>query len=170
MLTASFRRSELRTPGLKLVGIKGYAHYRRVAIVSFFSGYNSLVNPVMTFAMSSFKSLYSGVLTLSWVVAISYRASFYTQLNLCALLTSMQQVMSLFSTRQFVERTALYGSMTVSDTFGEGKTENVASIRSGYSSRIFERISDPRPEPVPPPRAIISRARPLLTMRDLEAL
>jgi len=43
--------------------------------------------------------------------------------------------------------------MTVSETFGEGKTENVASIRSGYSSLIFANSSDPRPDPVPPPIA-----------------
>jgi hypothetical protein len=68
-------------------------------------------------------------------------------------LTSIQQVISLFSTKLLVDKTALYGSMTVSDTLGEGKTENVASIRSGYSSLIFARSSDPRPDPVPPPIA-----------------
>jgi len=46
---------------------------------------------------------------------------------------------------------ALYGSTTVSETFGEGKTENVSIILSGYSSRIFEIRSVPMPEPVPPP-------------------
>lgn len=29
--------------------------------------------------------------------------------------------------------------------------ENVASMRSGYSSRSFDRSSEPRPAPVPPP-------------------
>jgi hypothetical protein len=47
---------------------------------------------------------------------------------------------------------ALYGSTTVSDTFGEGKTENVSIMRSGYSSLIFEINSVPIPDPVPPPR------------------
>lgn len=61
--------------------------------------------------------------------------------------------MSLFSTRLFVDKTALYGSITVSETFGEGNTEKVASIRSGYSSRILPRIREPSPDPVPPPRA-----------------
>ncbi|KVI07279.1 hypothetical protein Ccrd_014291 [Cynara cardunculus var. scolymus] len=43
------------------------------------------------------------------------------------------------------------GSTTVSETFGDGKTENVSIIRSGYSSRIFEIKSVPIPDPVPPP-------------------
>jgi len=46
----------------------------------------------------------------------------------------------------------LYGSTTVSDTLGEGKTENVSIIRSGYSSLIFEIRRVPIPDPVPPPR------------------
>jgi hypothetical protein len=46
----------------------------------------------------------------------------------------------------------LYGSTTVSETFGEGKTENVSIIRSGYSSLIFEIRRVPIPDPVPPPR------------------
>jgi hypothetical protein len=46
---------------------------------------------------------------------------------------------------------ALYGSTTVSETFGEGKTEKVNIILSGYSSRIFEMSKVPIPEPVPPP-------------------
>ena len=61
--------------------------------------------------------------------------------------------MSLFSTKLFVDRIALYGSTTVLDTFGDGKMEKVASIRSGYSSRILPRRRAPSPEPVPPPRA-----------------
>lgn len=36
-------------------------------------------------------------------------------------------------------------------TFGDGITENVDIILSGYSSRIFESKSVPMPEPVPPP-------------------
>jgi hypothetical protein len=40
----------------------------------------------------------------------------------------------------------------VSDTLGEGTTEKVNIILSGYSSRILEISSVPMPEPVPPPR------------------
>merc|ERR1719506_2030780 len=58
---------------------------------------------------------------------------------------------SAFSTSWWTERVALYGSTTVSDTFGDGKTENVVITRSGYSSRIFEMSRVPIPEPVPPP-------------------
>jgi len=47
---------------------------------------------------------------------------------------------------------ALYGSTTVSDTFGDGMTEKVAMILSGYSSLIFEIRRVPIPDPVPPPR------------------
>lgn len=38
-----------------------------------------------------------------------------------------------------------------SRTFGDGNTENVFIILSGYSSRIFDNNSVPIPEPVPPP-------------------
>lgn len=41
-------------------------------------------------------------------------------------------------------------------TFGEGRIENVASMRSGYSSRSFESISVPSPAPVPPPRECVT--------------
>lgn len=37
------------------------------------------------------------------------------------------------------------------NTFGDGTTENVVIIRSGYSSRIFDIKRVPIPEPVPPP-------------------
>ena len=37
-------------------------------------------------------------------------------------------------------------------TFGDGTTENVFIILSGYSSRIFDIKSVPIPEPVPPPK------------------
>jgi len=47
---------------------------------------------------------------------------------------------------------ALYGSTTVSDTFGDGMTEKVAMILSGYSSLILEMRRVPIPDPVPPPR------------------
>lgn len=46
---------------------------------------------------------------------------------------------------------ALYGSTTVSDTLGEGTTENVHIILSGYSSLTFEISKVPIPDPVPPP-------------------
>jgi hypothetical protein len=39
----------------------------------------------------------------------------------------------------------------VSETFGEGTTENVIIMRSGYSSRILEMSRVPMPDPVPPP-------------------
>jgi len=45
----------------------------------------------------------------------------------------------------------LYGSTTVSETFGDGTTEKVSIILSGYSSLTFEIKSVPIPEPVPPP-------------------
>jgi hypothetical protein len=59
---------------------------------------------------------------------------------------------SAFSTSWCTESVALYGSTTVSETLGEGKTEKVSIIRSGYSSRILEMRRVPMPEPVPPPR------------------
>ena len=79
----------------------------------------------------------------------------------------MQKVSSEFSTSWWTDRVALYGSTTVSETYalaprrasegkraltlGEGTTENVHIIRSGYSSRILEIKSVPIPAPVPPP-------------------
>ncbi len=47
---------------------------------------------------------------------------------------------------------ALYGSTTVSETLGDGKTEKVSIILSGYSSLILEIRRVPIPDPVPPPR------------------
>ena len=44
---------------------------------------------------------------------------------------------------------ALYGSTTVSETFGDGTTENVSIILSGYSSLTFEIKSVPIPDLVP---------------------
>jgi hypothetical protein len=96
-----------------------------------------LVNPDMTFAIKAFKSLCEGDLFFNCVVQISYRASFCTLARSStreSYLTSIQHVISLFSTKLLVDKTALYGSITVSETFGDGKTENVASIRSGCSS------------------------------------
>jgi hypothetical protein len=37
-------------------------------------------------------------------------------------------------------------------TFGDGTTEKVIIMRSGYSSRILEINRVPMPEPVPPPK------------------
>jgi hypothetical protein len=45
---------------------------------------------------------------------------------------------SAFSTSWWKDNTALYGSTTVSETFGEGMTEKVSMMRSGYSSRTLE--------------------------------
>eukprot|EP00659_Diplonema_papillatum_P014682 gene14681-biopygen14746 len=59
---------------------------------------------------------------------------------------------SAFSTNWWIESVALYGSTTVSDTFGDGMTEKVTIILSGYSSRNLEISNVPIPEPVPPPR------------------
>jgi hypothetical protein len=39
----------------------------------------------------------------------------------------------------------------VSETLGEGTTEKVYMILSGYSSLTFEMSSVPIPDPVPPP-------------------
>ena len=41
-------------------------------------------------------------------------------------------------------------------TFGLGRIENVDSMRSGYSSRSLESMSEPKPAPVPPPRECMS--------------
>lgn len=41
-------------------------------------------------------------------------------------------------------------------TFGDGTMLYVVTIRSGYSSRIFDIISVPIPEPVPPPNEWVS--------------
>ena len=69
---------------------------------------------------------------------------------------SMQNVSSEFSTSWWTERVALYGSTTVSETLGDGTTENVAIMRSGNSSRILEMRRVPMPEPVPPPSECVS--------------
>merc|ERR1712066_125020 len=58
---------------------------------------------------------------------------------------------SAFSTSWCTDKVALYGSTTVSDTLGDGNTEKVSIILSGYSSRILEMSRVPMPEPVPPP-------------------
>nr|GMC50308.1 hypothetical protein Iba_chr01bCG15780 [Ipomoea batatas] len=47
----------------------------------------------------------------------------------------------------------------VSETLGEGKTENVSIILSGYSSLIFEIKRVPMPDPVPPPTSLRTTSR-----------
>jgi hypothetical protein len=47
---------------------------------------------------------------------------------------------------------ALYGSTTVSETFGDGTMEKVSIILSGYSSLTLEIKRVPIPDPVPPPK------------------
>ena len=51
----------------------------------------------------------------------------------------------------------------MSETFGEGTTEKVFIILSGYSSRIFEMSKVPIPLPVPPPKEWVSW-KPLITV------
>merc|ERR1712196_175630 len=81
-----------------------------------------------------------GVVSLSVRKQMSYRASL-----------SRRSDSSEFSTSWCTESTQLYGSTTVSDTLGDGKTEYVHMTRSGYSSRILEMRRVSMPEPVPPP-------------------
>merc|ERR1719408_345305 len=85
-----------------------------------------------------FRSPYVGVVSLSVRKQMSYKASL-----------SKQNDSSLFSTSWCTDSVQLYGSTTVSLTFGDGTTENVSITRSGYSSRIFEMRRVPMP--VPPP-------------------
>ena len=87
------------------------------------------------------QDLQVGVVSFSVRKQMSYRASLSRTMH-----------SSAFSTSWWTERVALYGSTTVSDTLGDGKTENVSIIRSGYSSLILEINKVPIPEPVPPPR------------------
>merc|ERR1719261_1683217 len=60
---------------------------------------------------------------------------------------SRQKDSSEFSTSWCTESVQLYGSTTVSETFGDGTIENVNITRSGYSSRILEIKSVPMPAP-----------------------
>ena len=55
----------------------------------------------------------------------------------------------------YMNKIPSYGSVIII-TFGDGTTEKVFMIRSGYSSLIFEIKSVPMPEPVPPPRECVS--------------
>merc|ERR1719333_418055 len=88
-----------------------------------------------------FKSPYVGVVSFNVRKQMSYRASL-----------SKQNDSSEFSTSWCTDSVQLYGSTTVSLTFGDGTTEKVSITRSGYSSRIFEIKRVPMPAPVPPPR------------------
>merc|ERR1719207_322453 len=91
-----------------------------------------------------FRSPYVGVVSFSVRKQISYKASL-----------SRQNDSSEFSTSWCTLRVQLYGSTTVSETFGDGTIENVNITRSGYSSRILEIRSVPMPAPVPPPRECV---------------
>merc|ERR1711904_757759 len=92
-----------------------------------------------------FRSPYVGVVSFSVRKQISYKASL-----------SKQNDSSEFSTSWCTDSVQLYGSTTVSDTFGDGTMENVSMTRSGYSSRILEMSNVPIPAPVPPPREWVS--------------
>ncbi|KAM0021458.1 hypothetical protein Hdeb2414_s0024g00651211 [Helianthus debilis subsp. tardiflorus] len=87
------------------------------------------------------ENLQLGVVSLSVLKQISYKASLSRTIH-----------SSAFSTSWWTDNVALYGSTTVSETFGEGNTEKVIIILSGYSSLIFDIKSVPIPDPVPPPR------------------
>merc|ERR1712093_138987 len=91
-----------------------------------------------------FKSPKVGVVNLRVRKQMSYKASL-----------SITMTSSAFSTNWCTDKVALYGSTTVSDTLGDGNTENVAIILSGYSSLIFEINKVPIPDPVPPPNECV---------------
>merc|ERR1719352_2029361 len=99
-----------------------------------------VVNPDIAAETKWFKSPYVGVVNFKVRKQMSYNASL-----------SNKKHSSAFSTNWWNESTALYGSTTVSETFGDGITEKVSMIRSGYSSRTFEMRRVPMPAPVPPP-------------------
>merc|ERR1719181_2525386 len=94
----------------------------------------------MTAATRWLRSPNVGVVSFRVRKQMSYRASLSISID-----------SSEFSTSWWTESTQLYGSTTVSDTLGEGKTEYEHMTRSGYSSRILEMSRVPMPEPVPPP-------------------
>merc|ERR1719359_2569429 len=98
------------------------------------------VTPLIAALTRWFRSPYVGVVNFKVRKHMSYKASL-----------SKRKHSSAFSTSWWKERTALYGSTTVSETFGLGITEKVSIMRSGYSSRTFEMRSVPMPAPVPPP-------------------
>ena len=64
----------------------------------------------------------------------------------------MQNTSSLHSVSWSNASKLLYGSTTISDTFGDGRMLTDEKILSGYSSRRRFSSSVPRPDPVPPPR------------------
>src|SRR6056300_890654 len=97
--------------------------------------------PLMTAEIKWFKSPNVGVVNFNVLKQMSYNASLSKTMH-----------SSAFSTNWCTDNVALYGSTTVSETFGDGTTENVIIMRSGYSSRILEIMSVPMPEPVPPPK------------------
>merc|ERR1719181_1262487 len=103
-----------------------------------------VVTPDIAAETKWFKSPYVGVVSFSVRKQMSYNASL-----------SRQKDSSEFSTSWCTESVRLYGSTTVSDTFGDGTIENVSITRSGYSSRILEIRSVPMPAPVPPPRECV---------------
>merc|ERR1719428_2254327 len=96
------------------------------------------VTPLIAALTKWFKSPYVGVVSFKVRKQISYNASL-----------SSKKHSSAFSTNWWNERTALYGSTTVSETLGDGMIEKVSMMRSGYSSRTFEIRSVPMPAPVP---------------------
>merc|ERR1712139_668939 len=87
-----------------------------------------------------FKSPYVGGVSFNVRKQMSYKASL-----------SKQNDSSEFSTSWCTDKVQLYGSTTVSDTFGDGTMLNVIMTRSGYSSRTLLIRSVPMPAPVPPP-------------------
>ncbi|KAF0768944.1 Uncharacterized protein FWK35_00004167 [Aphis craccivora] len=99
-----------------------------------------VVTPDMVNDTRWLRSPYVGLVSFSVLKHMSYSASL-----------SIRYDSSVFSTSWCTDSVALYGSTTVSETFGDGITEYVFIIRSGYSSRIFDISSVPSPEPVPPP-------------------
>merc|ERR1712178_502574 len=100
-----------------------------------------VVTPLIAALTKWFRSPYVGVVSFKVRKQMSYNASL-----------SSKKHSSAFSTSWWNDKTALYGSTTVSLTLGEGITEKVSITRSGYSSRTFEIKSVPMPDPVPPPK------------------
>ena len=76
--------------------------------------------PDIAFDTSSFISENDGVLMFSDCMHTLYKASL-----------SNTTVSSTFSNNWFTASVVLYGSVTVSDTFADGNTEYVITMRSG---------------------------------------
>merc|ERR1712098_403773 len=112
-------------------GIMFTANFRRSQL-SWPGNLRSQVQPERPAETKWFRSPYVGVVSFSVRKQMSYKASL-----------SMQKLSSEFSTSWWTDSVQLYGSTTVSDTFGDGTIENVIITRSGYSSRIFEMRSVP---------------------------